>query len=477
MRAFLLMGILLTAQAAAQDTNRPNILLAIADDWGWPHAGALGDTVVRTPTFDRLAAGGILFENAFVSSPSCTPSRAALLTGRYHWGLEESANLWSTLQLKFRTYPEWLEAAGYHVGSWRKAWGPGRIEPGGRSVNPGGRRYKNLGTFLDAKKSAQPFCFWLGTSDPHRPYEAGTGQEAGYDVDAIEVPEFYPDAREIRSDIADYYFEVERFDRDVGQALEELERRGLLENTIVIMTSDHGMPFPRCKSNLYDWGTRVPLVVKWGSRLKSGRRDALVSLVDIAPTILEAASLEVPREMSGHSLMPLLKSDAAPWRDFVLFGKERHTPCQSPPSWAGYPCRAIRTKDHLYIENLFPGLWPAGVPEEGGSTRGPGLSDCDGGPTKSYLVAHREDAPRYWDLSFAKRPAEELYVVAEDRDQVRNRADAPELQSIKSALARRLGEELRRTGDPRALGEDAHFEDTPYYGGTKADKRAWDGVK
>src|SRR5437870_3371236 len=144
--------------------ERPNILLAIADDWGWPHAGVYGDPVVQTATFDRVAREGILFTHAFISSPSCTPSRAALLTGQWHWRLEESANLWSTLQAKFRTYPEVLRDAGYFVGHSRKAWGPGRIEPGGRKQNPAGPTFRDFAAFLKARPQDRPFCFWWGSS-------------------------------------------------------------------------------------------------------------------------------------------------------------------------------------------------------------------------------------------------------------------------------------------------------------------------
>ena len=159
--------------------TRPNILLAIADDWGWPHAGAYGDPVVRTPTFDRLAREGVLFDHAYVASPSCTPSRAALLTGQWHWRLEESASLWSTLRWDYRVYPELLARAGYHVGLQGKGWGPGRLEPGGRTENPAGREYESLEAFLDARPQGRPFCYWFGSLDPHRDYEEGTGAASG----------------------------------------------------------------------------------------------------------------------------------------------------------------------------------------------------------------------------------------------------------------------------------------------------------
>ena len=272
-----------TAEAA----DRPNILFAIADDWGFPHAGAYGDPVVQTPTFDRLAREGVLFEHAYVSSPSCTPSRGAILTGQYHWRLGGAGNLWSIFPDNLAVYPEDLESSGYTIGSSGKAWGPGRTETDGRQL--AGRRFNNFRRFLDARQADQPFCFWLGSSDPHRPFRLGSGEESGMDLDAIQLPAAFPDSPVTRGDVADYYWEVQRFDGLVGDAVAALEEEGLLENTIVLMTGDHGMPFPRGKSNCYDLGVRVPLAVRWpGAGGAAGRTVSdFVSLTDVAPTCYE----------------------------------------------------------------------------------------------------------------------------------------------------------------------------------------------
>lgn len=448
----------------------PNILFCIADDWGWPHAGVYGDPVLRTPTFDRIAKEGILFDHAFVSSPSCTPSRNAILTGQYHWRLEEGANLWSTLDIRFPVFPLLLEESGYHVGHWRKCWGPGNIKAGGYSDKyPGGKRYpEGFAQFLEERPERNPFCFWLGSSDPHRPYEPGSGKASGMDLTKIRVPAFYPDVYEVRSDIADYYFEVQRFDSDCGAAIALLEKAGELENTIIVMTGDHGMPFPRCKSNIYDWGARVPLAIRWGKRIKPGRRVSdFISFVDIAPTFLEVAGLIIPDQMSGRSLLPLLESDQTgrieKSRDFVIFGKERHVPAQESPEMGGYPCRGIRTEDFLYIRNFIPERWPAGVPE--GATHPIGrFADCDDGPTKFFLMDHRENPEfmRFFELAFAKRPAEELYEIKKDPDQVNNVAFDPDYSQIRSTLAARLMDELKATSDPRASNGSVLFDEYPY---------------
>ncbi len=462
--------------AVAREESRPNILFCIADDWGWPHAGAYGEPVIETRTFDRLAREGVLFEHAFVSSPSCTPSRSALLTGQWHWRLENAANLHSTLPARLAVYPELLAEAGYHVGSYRKAWGPGRIEPGGREARPAGPRFKSFGEFLAARPEGAPFCFWFGSSDPHRPYKLGSGEKRGMDLSAIRVPSCFPDVPEVRGDVADYFFEVERFDRQVGEAIAELEKRGELDDTLVVMTGDHGMPFPRCKGNLYDLGSRVPLAMRWGESIPGGRRiEDHVSLVDLAPTFLEAAGLPAVEEMSGRSLLSVLVGGESgridPRGEFVLIGRERHTPAQTAPSTVGYPSRAIRTFDFLYIRNFEPDRWPAGVPES--STRGIDYADCDNGPTKTFLLANRDDSriEPYFTRAFARRPAEELYDLRHDPHQWINLAADPAYAKVMAELTERLTEELRASGDPRIVGGAERFESYPYYGGISKKKK------
>ena len=451
---------------------RPNILFAIADDWGWPQAGAYGDPVVKTPAFDRIAREGVLFHNAFVSSPSCTPCRSAILTGQWHWRLDEAANLWSTLPAKFPVYPLLLEKAGYHIGHMRKAWGPGRNGVGGRTRDPAGPRARNFAAFMDGRPKDKPFCFWLGAFDPHRPYKPGSGAASGMKLADIRLPACLPDHPTVRSDVADYYFEVQRFDSDVAAALKLLERTGQLDNTIVVMTGDHGMPFPRCKSNLYDSGTHVPLAIRWPQQIKAGRTVTdFVSLNDLAPTFLEAAGVKMPKAMTGKSLMNLLAAAGSgqiePARSYMLTGKERHVPSQEHGNNGGYPCRAIRTHDFLYIRNFKPDRWPAGVPTAAESHLGRQLADCDNGPSKAFLIKGRTD-PKikpFYDLAFAKRPAEELYDLKKDRDQLKNVAGDKNYAAIKKKLAAQLMADLKSTADPRVVGGGEKFDRYPYYGG------------
>ncbi len=473
-----LIPVILPAAQTVEEEEPPNILFAIADDWGFPHASAYGDPVVETPSFDRIASEGALAHDAYVSSPSCTPSRGAILTGQWHWRLEGAANLWSVFPDRFETYQELLRAAGYRTGMTGKGWGPGRTETEGREL--AGRRFESFETFLAGLGEAQPFAFWLGTSDPHRPFRPGSGEESGMDLDAIRLPAAFPDHPDTRGDVADYHWEVQRFDALVGDALRLLDEQGLAETTIVVMTSDHGMPFPRCKSNLYDCGSRVPLAIRWPERLEAGVEiDAFVSLTDLAPTFLEAAALPRPEAMTGRSLVALLEAgndEAAvetvvevDGRDFVLTGKERHVPAQEAPDVGGYPGRAIRTHDFLYIRNFRPDRWPNGTPNhEQAAYSGAWYADTDNGPTKTYMIEHRDrDAEhrRLYDLSFAKRPAVELYDLRSDPDQQVNVAGDPEYEATRDELGERLMERLRATGDPRATGDGDVFDQYPYLGG------------
>ncbi len=448
--------------------SRPNILVAISDDQSFAHTGAAGDPVVQTPAFDRIAGEGVLFSHAFCSSPSCTPSRGAMLTGQDCYRLEEGANLWSSLPAKFGTYPDLLEAAGYHVGYTRKGWGPGSLQAGGRSRNPAGPKYEDFGAFYDDRPEDVPFCFWFGSTDPHRAYAAGSGLASGLRLEDVRVPAFLPDVPEVRSDILDYYFEIGRFDRELAQILSLLEARGELDRTVVIVTSDNGMPFPRAKADLYDYGTRVPLAIRWPERFPGGRVVSdFVSQVDLAPTILEAVGLSPDGDMTGRSILGLLASSregrVEQARDHVVLARERHTPWRA--GRVGYPMRGIRTDGHLYIRNLEPDRWPAGDP--------PIFGEVDPSPTKDFVRAG-EDSPGfepYYRLAFSKRPAEELYDLSSDPSQLTNVASEPSLASVKAELAERLDRRLVATADPRALGRPPTWEADPHYGRLTLEQR------
>ncbi|WP_413994248.1 sulfatase [Maribacter sp. 2307ULW6-5] len=444
-------------------TSRPNVLFMIADDWSSPHAGAYGDSLVRTPTFDWLASEGALFENAYCAAPSCSPSRASILLGKYPHQMESAGNLWSVIPDKFPNWVSLLKAAGYHTGKTRKGWGPGDFEAGGYQHNPSGKDYDSFNTFLEERKEGQPFTFWFGSADPHRIYETNTGVRTGMDPDRVTVPAFFPDTPCVRNDLLDYYYEVERFDRECGNLIATLKKEGLLENTIIVMTSDNGMPFPRAKANLYDYGTRMPLAIYWKGRIEGGKRiSEFMNFVDFAPTFLEAASLEIPSGFSGNSLLELFTEEGSKsGRDKVFLERERHANVRMGD--LSYPARAVRTKDFLYIRNFEPDRWPAGDPNAHQSVGQYG--DVDNSITK-FQIMQMEGRPTdkdYFQLAFGKRPAEELYVLANDPYNINNELANPEHAMVLSRLRKDLEAWMSATGDLRATDPKTDYWDKVLY--------------
>ena len=451
-----------TPAAPGPPKRHPNIVFALADDWSWPHtsiAHALGipgsDSVVKTPVFDRVAREGVLFTNAYCSAPSCSPSRSSILTGRPVWELETAANLRGVLPAKFGVYPDALEEIGYHVGFMDKGWSPGRF--GERTRNPAGPKFKSFVEFMGNRPEGAPFCFWFGSWDAHLPYAYESGVKSGMNPDDVAVPGCLPDDPVIRKDMCDYYFEVQRFDRNVGAMLEMLEERGELENTLVVVAGDNGLPFPRCKVELYDTGTKVPLAIRWGERIKGGRVvDDFVSLAELGPTFLEAAALAPLDTMTVKSLMNILMSDREgrvdAQRDKVFTGREYHDyDCRADDT--GYPMRAVRTAEFLYIRNYAPERWPAGDPVAYREERGK-YGEVDPSPTKSYMLEHRDD-PEVKELfrcAFEKRPYEELFDLRNDPHQLNNVAALPEYVEEKRAIIAIFEKEFTATHDAHALG-------------------------
>jgi len=474
---------------SAFSQERPNILFCISDDQSYAHTRANGDPVVKTPGFDRIAREGLRFAHAFCDAPTCGPSRSAILTGQSIWRLEEAGNIHSTLPAKFATYTEMLMEAGYYVGYTGKGWSPGRLEPGGRNENPAGIEYQsrkvkppfkamrntdyagNFADFLEDTPEGSPFCFWLGTSEPHRGYELGAGKRTGKDPDKVIVPPIFPDNDIVRSDILDYLVEVEHFDSMVEQAIATLEESGQLDNTIVVVTSDHGMPFPRAKASLYDAGSRVPLAIRWpGGVTNPGRAvHAFVNLSDLAPTFLEAAGLEPPEIMTAQSLLAVFRNDKPKNREAAYIAMERHDGCRK--GGKGYPCRAIRTADYLYIHNFEPSRWPSGSPDASACARSIPYGEIDSAPTKTFLMEHRNEhgVARLAELAFGMRPAEELYDLKSDPDQMVNLAGTVGVAETQAALRKRLFDHLEATEDPRVVGGTVDWDFYPYYGKISTD--------
>ncbi|MAV34732.1 MAG: hypothetical protein CMJ59_04665 [Planctomycetaceae bacterium] len=486
-------ALLVFGSAASAVSERPNILLCISDDQSYAHTGANGDPVVQTPAFDRIAREGLRFVHAFCDAPTCSPSRSAILTGQPIWRLEEAGNLHSTLPAKFVTYTDLLQGAGYFVGYTGKGWSPGRLQPGGRTVNPAGPAFSrkkrkppfkamsnkdyagNFEDFLGQVPAGQPFCFWLGTHEPHRGFERGAGGRTGKDPAKVKVPPIFPDHEIVRNDILDYLVEVEHFDQMVARALAALERAGQLDDTLVVITSDHGMPFPRAKASLYDAGSRVPLAIRWPQGIKHPGRevDAFINLSDLAPTFLQAAGLKPPPMMTARSMSDILNGNEVRERESAYIAMERHDGCRK--GGKGYPCRAIRTADHLYIYNFEPTRWPAGSPDPAVCARRIPFGEIDMSPTKTYLMEHRNEqgVARLAHLAFGIRPAEELYDLGNDPDQLRNLAGTIEIEEVRQSLRRQLFAHLKNTKDPRVTGGPIQWDYYPYYGWIHPKTTGW----
>jgi len=466
-RLLLPLALLLAAAAplAAAGPARPNILLVLADNWGWPHAGALGDPVARTPVFDRIAREGIVFEHAFCPVPSCSPTRSSLLTGRAAHQLADAASLWSRFDRSLVVFTDLLARGGYDVGFTGKGWSPGNFRDSGWPTNPVGPEHADLAAFLRARDRSRPFFFWVGNTDTarHR-WRYDPADHAGLDASRLVIPPQFPDDPVTRSTLLAYYASVGRMDAAVGEDLARLEAAGLLEDTVVIYTSDNGWQMPRGLANCYDTGTRVPFAVRWGRRLTAGKvRPEFISLTDLAPTFLELAGLPVQPEMTGRGFADLiLNRPDAVRRDAVFLERERHANVRRGD--LSYPVRGIRTRDHLYLWNLRPDRWPAGDPELYHSV-GP-YGDVDLSPLKDLLVqggARPDLAPfRAWALD--RRPAEELYDLRTDPHQLRNLAGDPAHAEARRELRERVERWMRETRDPRTDPAHDAWDAYPYFG-------------
>ncbi|GAA0878137.1 sulfatase [Algoriphagus jejuensis] len=476
-----------------KEVRKPNILFAIMDDASFPHMGAYGTKWVNTPAFDYVAREGLLFMNAYTPNAKCAPSRAAIVTGRNSWQLEEAANHSPVFPAKFITFMEQLILAGYHGGHTAKGWAPGnpgelegkKRELTGAAYNQfttdaptseiNGNDYaKNFEDFLNHREGDEPFVFWFGSTEPHRAYEYQTGIVKGNkkleDID--EVPPFWPDTDTVRTDMLDYAYEIEYFDLHLDRMIKELERRGELENTIIVVTADNGMPFPRIKGQEYEYSNHLPLAIMWKEGISNPGRliEDFVSFVDLAPTFLEVAGIfEDSMKMApitGNSLTDIFHSEKSgivdSGRDHVLIGKERHD--VGRPDDQGYPIRGIVTREYVYLYNFETSRWPAGNPETG-------YLNTDGGPTKTQILNDRRinKTSTNWNLAFGKRPQEELFKRMEDPFAMQNLAIHPEYQLTKDQLRERLFQELKEQGDPRMFGKGDIFDQYPYYGENSRD--------
>ncbi len=438
--------------------NRPNIVLLIADDLAWNDCGPYGHPTVKTPNLNRLAAQGMRFQNAFVTTSSCSPSRASMITGLYPHSTDAEQLHWP-LPARNLTFVELLKKAGYWTaaaGKWhlgdevrdrfdrvREADPSGYQLPTGKDASKTAEQavQKDAASgctdwvsTLRARPGDKPFFVWLAALDPHRDYEKGIIPDPHDPEDAV-VPPYLPDVAETRSDLALYYDEISRLDRFVGEVLDELAREGLDEDTIVAFISDNGRPFPRDKTTLYDGGIRTPLVIRWPSRIKRGTVcSALASSVDLAPTFLQAAGVAVPKSFHGRSLIPLFDGPRGKIHDYIF----------AEDNWHDFEDlgRAVRSLRFKYIRNFYPDL-PNTPP-----------ADAVRSPTYQAMRRLRDEAKLSSDQMRcfeSSRPSEELYDTQADPHELKNLAGDPGYQKVLSQLRAELTKWQQKTKDRPAV--------------------------
>lgn len=493
-----------------EDAKRPNILFVLSDNQSYPHASAYGNKWIKTPGFDFIAEEGMLFHNVFSASPGCAPSRSSILTGRYLWQNEEAGGHQTLYPEKYVTFTDVLGAAGYHVGYTGKGCAPFNWKQGGRKYDPVGPEFNNVRyegadsivlpvgipdpeafasnistvdytgnfkEFLSERGDKQPFFFWYGSREPHFPFEKGAGLKSGKKLEDVDVPEFLPDNEIIRTDLLDYAFEIEWFDSHLLKMIDLLKERGELENTIIIVTSDNGMQFPYAIANCYEYGIHVPMAVSWPEKIKKGSvSHDLINLADIAATILAITNSGTGQmqPLSTKSFKDVLLSDDSEKTDIsreeIYTGRERH----SSARWMnlGYPQRAVRSKDYLYIRNYYPERWPAGAPQRlnpdkpdeldfmhglDSNAKFVGGVYCDiddGGVSKTFLIENmnKPEIRPFFNLAMGKRPGEELFDINKDPFSVNNLAENIDYSKELELMRNKLNAFLRETDDPRVVG-------------------------
>lgn len=485
----LLCTTLIDTYAVTKEKPRfPNILFCIADDASFYHFGKMGCKWINTPNFDRLANEGVFFQNCYTPNAKSAPSRACILTGRYSWMLHEGGNHSGNFPPEFKVFTETLGDNGYKVAYTGKGWAPGnpgqkdgklrlltgygyqdkKMEPPTSCISINDYA-ANFADFLeDAQKEGKPWFFWLGFEEPHRAYEYGTGVSVGKkrlsDID--KVPEFWPDVTVVRHDMLDYALEIEWLDYQLGKVLQKLEASGEMEHTIIIFTSDNGMPFPRSKGNNYELSHHMPLAIMWkGGIKKSGRIvEDFISFVDFAPTFLDLINVPVEKSgmdsFGGKSFKDILLSDKSgvidKKRNYAIFGRERND--YGRPGNQGYPIRGIMRDGMLYLRNIKSYLYPAGNPETG-------YMDTDGSPTKTVILDmnRKGDSSYFYQLCMGLRSTDELYDIEKDKYCMHNLVNNPNYKKIKESMRDELFCILESQNDPRFVGDDPNiFDRYPY---------------
>jgi N-sulfoglucosamine sulfohydrolase len=482
----LFMVLQISSCAPRKTPGQPNIIFAISDDQGYPYASAYGTRFVNTPGFDRIASEGILFNQVYCAAPQCSPNRASILTGRYLWQNCEAGTHASLFPAHLQIFTDLLIDGGYAMASTGKTWGPGVVDTVNRLKNKSlfGKYYatdneaeywKEFQKFVRDKDPGKPFFFWYGTNDPHRAFDPGSGLASGKKLEDVVVPPYLPDNEIVRSDFLDYAVKIERFDSNLVKMIQILEEMGELDNTLIIVTSDNGMPYPRAKGNAYDAGVHVPMAIRWGDRIPAGKKiNDLISHIDIAPTLLDIAQLPPCTEMEGRSFLDLLfkpeSGNPKPFRESLFYGRERATSAR--PNNVGYPARTIRTQQYQLVWNMKPERYPAGDR----------LNENEAAGVLKEMIRLKDSNPpgkKMYEDAFGFRPEFELYDMISDPWAMVNLAGKPEYKETFNGLLQSLEKQLRDNGDPRMSGQSDIWESYPRFmriNNFGCEHPAWQGV-
>jgi len=432
-----------------QPSDQPNILLILSDDHSYPYLGCYGNENLETPNLNKLASEGALFNHAYTTASQCVPSRASILTGRNVIDIEMS-RFSAPLSREIMTIPDYLGDAGYFTGICGRHYhldGSVRMpsetkeafEKHDLITFPDRVDYLEVGedeevlgqfkSFLDKVPDQSPFFMWMNYSDPHRHF---TADGHSPDPDSITLPATMPDTEAVRKDLAGHLGEIMRLDEHVGQVMEELGKRELRENTVVIFMGDNGAALLRGKGTLYDLGLHVPLIVRWPGKVQKGTIvDEMVSGKDIAPTILEAANVAIDSTITGRSFVPLLKDEA--YEPYKYLFAQRSSHSSGLPLHTGYfdLSRSIYNKKYKLIYNA---LWQL--------TYTP--IDFKNHPMWKNLEKMNENGTlnQHFRKAFFSdpRPMFELYDLEQDPGEFNNLSGKPAYDSLEHTLKGKLHE-------------------------------------
>ena len=326
--------------------NKPNFIVFIADDVSWDDLSVYGNEYVKTPNIESLSSEGLVFKNMYLTTSSCSPSRNSIITGRYphNTGAPE---LHSQPPMEMTTVAETLKEGGYytalsgkfHMGDYARR-GFDLINEDKKINGPGGEQ--QWVKTLEERPKDQPFFMWYASYDAHRSW--GENNFSGtHDPGALTPPEYLVNDDPTKQDLGNYYDEIRRFDHSIGEVVATLKKQMVYENTFIIVMSDNGRPFPHSKTRINDQGVKTPFILTYKKDKISGETQSLISAIDIAPTILEYAKLEIGENYQGKSFKKVLENPGTPFRNYVF----------AEHNWHDYEAheRMVRSKDFMYIEN------------------------------------------------------------------------------------------------------------------------------